>query len=59
MTFHVINCVKTCQREQVINVSQRFLYNKMPCELYNGGEKLEKNNFFFKDFVVSSTNSTK
>ena len=33
MTFHVINCIKTCQREQVNKLSQHFLHAK--CRVNN------------------------
>ena len=30
MTFHVLNSIKTCQREQVNKLSQNFVHAKFP-----------------------------
>ena len=55
MTFQVINCNKTCQREQIFTT---LLTCKIPCEqflnnfilkFYEGGGKLEKSHLFVED----------
>ena len=38
MTFHVINCIKTCQREQVNKFLQHVFHSKF--RMINSSEKL-------------------